>query len=96
VVSDAKKLPLEQLKIDRVFINELTSDPGNAAIVQAIITMGLSLGLQVIAEGVETKSQLEFLDHAACGSFQGYLFGQPKPAREFEKFVEHEHSAFAQ
>jgi diguanylate cyclase (GGDEF)-like protein/PAS domain S-box-containing protein len=95
-LSDLKKLPLEQLKIDRVFIQELTSDRGNAAIVRTIITMGLSLGLKVIAEGVETEAQLEFLDHAACASFQGYLFSQPRPLEEFEKLVQFEESPFVQ
>jgi diguanylate cyclase (GGDEF)-like protein/PAS domain S-box-containing protein len=95
-LSDLKKMPLEQLKIDRAFIHELTSDPGNAAIVRTIIMMGQSLGLKVIAEGVETEAQLEFLDHAACGSFQGYIFSHPRPKEEFEKLVRLEESPFTQ
>ncbi|MBI5660101.1 MAG: EAL domain-containing protein [Nitrosomonadales bacterium] len=82
-----KQLPLDQLKIDRSFIRNLSSDPNDAAIVQAIITMGQTFGLHVIAEGVETEAQRDFLGLHGCHAFQGHLFGKPAPVAEFEKLV---------
>jgi diguanylate cyclase (GGDEF)-like protein len=82
-----KQLPLDQLKIDQSFIRDLAIDPNDAAIVQAIITMGRSFGLNVIAEGVETEAQRELLDKYGCRAFQGYLFGRPLPVTEFEKLL---------
>jgi diguanylate cyclase (GGDEF)-like protein/PAS domain S-box-containing protein len=84
-LADLKNLPLEQLKIDRCFINELTSDPNDAAIVRTIITMGHALGLKVLAEGVETQEQLSYLKHYACGTYQGNMFSQPVPLDVFEQ-----------
>jgi len=86
-LTDLKRLPLEQLKIDRSFVNELTSDLANAAIVRTIISIGQSLGLDVIAEGVETDAQLEYLNKFACNTFQGYIFSQPTTLAEFEQFL---------
>ncbi len=82
-----KQLPLDQLKIDQSFIRDLSDNPSNAALVQAIILMGRTFGLNVIAEGVEVEAQLEFLNLHGCHAYQGYLFSRPLPLEEFEKFI---------
>lgn len=76
-LSYLKRLPVDQLKIDKSFINDLHSSRDDAAIVRAIIDMGRSMSLQVFAEGVETREQHEFLASHGCDAFQGYLFGKP-------------------
>ncbi len=83
-----KQLPLDQLKIDQSFIRDLGDNPSNAALVQAIILMGRTFGLDVIAEKVEVEAQLEFLNLHGCHAYQGYLFSRPLPLEEFEKFIE--------
>jgi predicted signal transduction protein with EAL and GGDEF domain len=82
-----KRLPLDQLKIDQSFVRDISHDPNDAAIVQTIITMGHILGMNVIAEGVETAEQLAFLKQHQCRSFQGYFFSRPVPIGEFEKLL---------
>lgn len=74
-----KRLPLDQLKIDQSFVNDLLLDHSSASIVRAIITLGDSLKLQVVAEGVETSEQRDALFALGCRFFQGYLFGRPAP-----------------
>ncbi|PPD38095.1 MAG: diguanylate cyclase [Methylobacter sp.] len=82
-LSRLKKLPISVLKIDRSFVNDVTINTDDAAIAIAIITLGHSLRLRVIAEGVETQDQLAFLVRHGCDEIQGYLFSKPVPVDEF-------------
>ncbi|MFH1059653.1 MAG: PAS domain S-box protein [Pseudomonadota bacterium] len=82
-----KRFPMQALKIDRSFVQDVTSNPSDASIVNTIINMGRSLNLQVVAEGVETREQLEFLRDNQCDQMQGFLFSRPVPAEEIERLL---------
>ncbi|TMH63618.1 MAG: EAL domain-containing protein, partial [Betaproteobacteria bacterium] len=82
-----KHFPIDTLKIDISFIADLETDPGDAAITEAIIGLARGLGLKVVAEGVGTREQLEFLDVRGCHYFQGYWVSKPLPADSFVEFV---------
>lgn len=82
-----KQLPLDQLKIDQSFVRDLVDDDSDKAIVLTVITMAKSLGLNVIAEGVETEAQRQFLLENGCENYQGYLFSKPVPVKMFEALL---------
>ncbi len=82
-----KRLPLDQLKIDRSFVRHVLTDPNDAAIANMIVALGQTLGLEVIAEGVETKEQRDFLASKGCHCYQGYFFSRPLPLERFEQFA---------
>lgn len=83
-----KRLPIQQLKIDRSFVTDIANNPNDAIIVKTIIAMGNTLGLNVIAEGVETEAQLELLKQYDCPQFQGYLFSRPLPIDQFQTLIQ--------
>ena len=82
-----KRLPLDQIKIDQSFVRDITTDNNDAAIVKAIIAMTDALGLNVIAEGVESEAQRQFLNLHGCHTFQGHLFSKPIPLEQFEAML---------
>ena len=85
-LSYLKKFRVYKLKIDQSFVRDITEDPDDKAIVAAIISMASSLGIQTIAEGVETAGQLAFLQATACMEVQGYFFSRPLPPQHFLAF----------
>ena len=93
-LSYLKRFPIDALKIDRSFVMNVTTDPDDAAIATAIILMGHSLKLSVVAEGVETESQLEFLRVLQCNEIQGYLFSPPVPAERAEHLLREQAPGF--
>lgn len=86
-LSYLKRFPVDRLKVDKSFVRDIDSDPEDAAIVRAIITLGHALGLKVVAEGVETEAHLEFLQEHNCDELQGYYFSRPVPAGEIEAML---------
>ena len=86
-MSYLRRFPIDKLKIDRVFIDEIVSRPEDASIVRAIVSLAHSLRLKVVAEGVETPAQLDFLKTAGCDEYQGYHFSRPLPAADFERLM---------
>lgn len=86
-LSYLKRLPIDQLKIDKSFVRDILVDPNDAAIAETIIALGKTLGLAVIAEGVETIDQYAVLERQGCRGFQGYLFGRPMPNSQFTQFA---------
>ena len=82
-----KRLPLDQLKIDRAFVRDMMVDLTSGAIAQTIISLGRAMDLSVIAEGVETEEQRGFLAGLGCHCFQGFLFSRPIPLDEFQSLL---------
>ena len=86
-LSYLKRLPLDQLKIDKSFVSDVLVDQNDAAIAKMILALGRSLGLTVIAEGVETEEQQRFLVEHGCHAYQGYMYGKPMGAGNFESYL---------
>jgi EAL domain-containing protein (putative c-di-GMP-specific phosphodiesterase class I) len=90
-----KRLDIDYLKIDKSFVAEMLQDRTSRTITETIIVMAHKLGLKVIAEGVETEAQRDWLADQGCDYLQGFLFGQPVDAHEFEQLVTHQPYAMA-
>jgi diguanylate cyclase (GGDEF)-like protein len=87
-LSYLRKFPIDALKIDQSFVRQITAAPGDTTIVKAVISMGRSLNLRVVAEGVETQQELTFLQAHQCDEAQGYYFSRPIVAQQFAKLLE--------
>jgi EAL domain-containing protein (putative c-di-GMP-specific phosphodiesterase class I) len=87
-LSYLKKFPIRTLKIDRSFIRDLPHDLSDSQLVETIILMAHNLGISVVAEGVETEEQLEWLKHCGCEQIQGYFYSKPLPRDDFLTYVE--------
>jgi diguanylate cyclase (GGDEF)-like protein len=87
-LSYLKLMPLDQLKIDQTFVRDVLTDPNDASIAKTIIALADSLNLNVIAEGVETAEQRDFLAEAGCHAYQGYFFSRPLPIEKFNEFAQ--------
>jgi diguanylate cyclase (GGDEF)-like protein/PAS domain S-box-containing protein len=87
-LSYLRRLPLNQLKIDKLFVRDVLNDRNDAAIARAIVTLAQNLGIGVIAEGVETRLQRDFLASIGCHDYQGYFFSRPLPVQGFEEFAQ--------
>jgi predicted signal transduction protein with EAL and GGDEF domain len=90
-LSYLKRLPLDQLKIDQSFVRDVNTDPNDAAIASTILALAHHMGLDVIAEGVETQEQADFLVAIGCCAFQGYLYGRPVPIAQFDQLLQSQH-----
>jgi len=86
-LSFLRRFPIDTVKIDRSFVRDMTTDADDASIVRAVIGMGESLHLHVVAEGVETREQLAFLRRLSCPAGQGFHFGRPVVAAEFAEVL---------
>ena len=88
-----KRLPLDKLKIDKSFVRDVVTDPNDAAIARTVVTLGLSLDLKVVAEGVENEGQRKFLLDQGCELFQGYLYSPALPVSAFNAYLLKQNSA---
>jgi EAL domain-containing protein (putative c-di-GMP-specific phosphodiesterase class I) len=86
-----KKLPIDKLKIDQSFVRDILTDPGDAMMVQTIVSMASNFGYEVIAEGVEDEAQIRPLIERGCEMFQGYFYSRPLPLGDFEKLIDEWH-----
>nr|WP_314624047.1 EAL domain-containing protein [uncultured Noviherbaspirillum sp.] len=87
-LSYLKRIPIDQLKIDQSFIRDILGNPSDAAIAKSVIALGQAFNLDIIAEGVETIAQRDFLAEIGCTNYQGYLFARPGPAGDIEKLLQ--------
>ncbi len=87
-----KRFLIDKLKVDQSFARNMVEDPSDATIARSVIELGRSLGLTVIAEGVETQAQLHLLDSYGCEEFQGYLYSRPMSAAEVRAMLEARHA----
>jgi EAL domain-containing protein (putative c-di-GMP-specific phosphodiesterase class I) len=86
-LSYLRRLPFEQLKVDQTFVRDVQINEEDATLIKTIITLGRNLGLKVVAEGVMTKGQFDFLDRCLCDAFQGYFFSEPLPPEDFDDLL---------